>query len=429
MVFARLVAGRFHYSWIVVGVVFVALLAAAGVRATPGVLIVPLQDAFGWSRATISLAIAINLLLYGLMGPFAAALMQSIGVRRTVVGGLVLLAASVAVSTAMTASWQLILTWGVLVGVGSGMIALVMGATVANRWFTTHRGLVMGIFSASSATGQLVFLPMLGWVVDHSGWRAVAWIVAAAAAAIVPLVWVLLPEQPRDVGTAAFGAKSDQPLAAPPASNPISVAFGALGVGAQSRDFWLLFASFFVCGASTNGLIGTHLISYCLDQGIPEVRAASLLALMGMFDLAGTTLSGWFTDRYDSRVLLFWYYGLRGLSLLYLPFSGFNAVTLSIFAMFYGLDWLATVPPTVRLANDAFGKQMAPVIFGWVFVGHQLGAASIALVAGAMRATLGSYGPPVTISGVLCLAAAVAVLWIGRRPRAARGRESVALSA
>lgn len=429
MVFARLAAGRFHYGWIVVGVVFVALLAAAGIRATPGVLIVPLQDAFGWSRATISLAIAINLLLYGLMGPFAAALMQSIGVRRTVVGGLVLLAASVAASTAMTASWQLILTWGVLVGFGSGMIALVMGATVANRWFTTHRGLVMGIFSASSATGQLVFLPMLGWVVDHGGWRAVAWIVGAVAAAIVPLVWLLLPEQPRDVGAAAYGAKADQLPTAPPASNPISVAFGALGVGAQSRDFWLLFASFFVCGASTNGLIGTHLISYCLDEGIPEVHAASLLALMGMFDLAGTTLSGWFTDRYDSRVLLFWYYGLRGLSLLYLPFSGFNAVTLSIFAMFYGLDWLATVPPTVRLANDAFGKQMAPVIFGWVFVGHQLGAASIALIAGAMRATLGSYGPPVTISGVLCLAAAIAVLWIGRRPRAARGPESVALGA
>jgi predicted MFS family arabinose efflux permease len=424
--FARLVGGRFHYGWIVVGVVFVALLAAAGVRATPGVLIVPLQDAFGWSRATISLAIAINLLLYGLMGPFAAALMQSIGVRRTVLGGLALLAASVAASTAMTASWQLIVTWGVLVGLGSGMIALVLGATVANRWFATHRGLVIGIFSASSATGQLVFLPMLGWVVDHGGWRAVAWIVAAAAAAIVPLVWLLLPEQPHDVGLAAFGAKTDQSPAPPPA-NPIGIAFGALGVGAQSRDFWLLFASFFVCGASTNGLIGTHLISYCLDEGIPEVHAASLLALMGMFDLAGTTLSGWFTDRYDSRVLLFWYYGLRGLSLLYLPFSGFNAVTLSIFAMFYGLDWLATVPPTVRLANDAFGKQMAPVIFGWVFVGHQLGAASIALVAGAMRAALGSYGPPVMISGILCLAAAVAVLWIGRRPRPARGPESVAL--
>ncbi|MDE2229801.1 MAG: MFS transporter [Alphaproteobacteria bacterium] len=409
MQIARVVADRFHYAWVVVGVVFVALLAAAGVRATPGVLIVPLQQAFGWSRATISLAIAVNLLLFGLMGPFAAALMQSIGVRRTVMAGLALLAGSVAASTAMTASWQLLLTWGILVGLGSGMIALVLGATVANRWFAAHRGLAMGIFSASSATGQLVFLPMLGWVVEHDGWRAVAWIVAGAAAAIVPLVWLLLPEQPEDVNLVAFGATAGQPPP-PSAVNPITVAFGALGIGVQSRDFWLLFASFFVCGASTNGLIGTHLISYCLDQGIPEVRGAGLLALMGMFDLVGTTLSGWFTDRYDSRVLLSWYYGLRGLSLIFLPFSGFNAYTLSIFAMFYGLDWLATVPPTVRLATDAFGKQTAPVVFGWIFVGHQLGAATIALVAGAMRAALGSYGPPVMASGILCLAAAVAVL-------------------
>ena len=423
---ARLVVGRFHYAWVVVGVVFVALLSAAGVRATPGVLIVPLQDAVGWSRATISLAIAINLLLYGLMGPFAAALMQSIGVRRTVMAGLALLAASVAASTLMTASWQLLVTWGVLVGLGSGMIALVLGATIATRWFTTHRGLAVGIFSASSATGQLVFLPMLGWVVEHQGWRAVAWIVAGAAAAIVPLVWLLLPEQPEDVGLGPYGAGSDHSRPPPPAVNPISVAFDALGVGAKSRDFWLLFASFFVCGASTNGLIGTHLISYCLDHGIPEVRAAGLLALMGMFDLVGTTLSGWFTDRYDSRVLLFWYYGLRGVSLLFLPFSGFNAYALSIFAIFYGLDWLATVPPTVRLATDAFGKQMAPVIFGWVFVGHQVGAAAIALVAGAMRAALGSYAPPVMISGTLCLAASIAVLWIGRRPRAARGEPETA---
>jgi len=421
MQLARIAAGRFHYAWVVVGVVFIALLAAAGVRATPGILIVPLQQAFGWSRATISLAIAINLLLFGLMGPFAAALMQSIGVRRTVMSGLALLAVSVAGSTLMTASWQLVVTWGILVGLGSGMIALVLGATVATRWFATQRGLAVGIFSASSATGQLVFLPMLGWVVEHDGWRAVAWIVAGAAAAIVPFVWLLLPEQPEDVGLAPFGAVADHSPPPKPAVNPISVAFGALGVGAQSRDFWLLFASFFVCGASTNGLIGTHLISYCLDHGIPEVRAAGLLALMGMFDLVGTTLSGWFTDRYDSRVLLFWYYGLRGLSLLFLPFSGFNAYTLSIFAIFYGLDWLATVPPTVRLATDAFGKQMAPVIFGWVFVGHQVGAATIALVAGVLRAALGSYGPSVMISGTLCLAAAIAVLWIGRRPRAARG--------
>ncbi len=425
---ARLISGRFHYAWIVVAVVFLALLAAAGVRATPGVLIVPLEQAFGWSSATISLAIAINLLLFGLMGPFAAAVMQRFGIRWTVLTGLALLSASTAASSFMTSPWQLVATWGVLVGLGSGMVSMVLGATVANRWFVARRGLAMGFFAASSATGQLVFLPMLGAVVESEGWRAVAWIVAAAAAAIIPIVYFLLPDGPDDIGHRPYGHTGDAPVAAPQV-NPLTAAFSALGLGTKSRDFWLLFASFFICGASTNGLIGTHLISYCLDQGIPEVRAAGLLALMGIFDLVGTTGSGWLTDRYDSRVLLSWYYGLRGLSLLFLPFSGFNAYTLSIFAVFYGLDWLATVPPTVRLATEAFGKQTAPVIFGWIFVGHQLGAASIALVAGIMRAMLGTYAVPVTISGGLCLLAALGVLFIGRKPRAAVGHGGSAAAA
>jgi len=426
MIVARWTSSRFHYAWVAAAVVFLSLLAAAGIRATPGVLIVPLEQAFGWSPATISLAVAINLLLFGLMGPFAAALMQRFGVRRVVMFGLALLSVSTAASSLMTAAWQLVLSWGVLVGFGSGMVSMVLGATVANRWFVARRGLAMGIFAAANATGQLVFLPMLGAVVESDGWRPVTWIVAAAAAAIIPVVYFLLPNGPADVGHVPYGHTGDAPLPAPPA-NPLTIAFAALGLGTKSRDFWLLFASFFVCGASTNGLIGTHLISYCLDQGIPEVRAAGLLALMGIFDLAGTTGSGWLTDRYDSRVLLFWYYGLRGLSLLFLPFSGFNAYTLSIFAVFYGLDWLATVPPTLRLATNAFGKQTAPVIFGWIFVGHQLGAASIAVLAGTLRAMLGTYGVPVTISGVLCLMAALGVLLIGRKPRAAdRSTGSVA---
>jgi predicted MFS family arabinose efflux permease len=425
---ARLVSGRFHYAWVVTGVIFLALLAAAGVRATPGVLIVPLQDAFGWSRATISLAIGINILLFGLMGPFAAAVMQRFGIRGTVLFGLALLSVSTFASSFMTESWEMIVTWGILVGLGSGMISMVLGATVANRWFVKRRGLAMGLFAGSNATGQLVFLPMLGAVVESGGWRPVTWIVAAAAASIIPIVYFLLPNGPGDVGHVPYGHDGETPLPTPPA-NPLAVAFGALGLGAKSRDFWLLFGSFFVCGASTNGLIGTHLISYCLDNGIPEVQAGGLLALMGMFDLLGTTGSGWLTDRYDSRVLLSWYYGLRGVSLLFLPFSGFNAFTLTIFAVFYGLDWLATVPPTVRLATNAFGKQTAPVIFGWIFVGHQLGAASIALVAGTLRATLGTYAVPVTISGMLCMLAAVGVLFIGRKPQAAGGSAAAAAGA
>ena len=406
-----------HYAWVAVGVTFLALLASAGVRATPGVLIVPLQQAFGWSRATISLAIGINLLLFGLMGPFAAALMQRFGIRFTLFLGLGILTIATAASTQMTAAWQLLLTWGLLVGTGAGMIALVLGATVVNRWFTTRRGLAMGILSASNASGQLVFLPLLAAIVETQGWRAVAWVVAGATLVVIPVVALLLPERPRAVGLGTYGATGAEPPAPPPAGNPIAVAFGTLGRGIQSRDFWLLFASFFVCGASTNGLIGTHLIAYCVDHGIPEVQGAGLLAAMGLFDLAGTTLSGWLSDRYSNRVLLSWYYGLRGLSLLYLPYSGFSFAALSVFAAFFGLDWLATVPPTVRLATDIFGKRDAPVIFGWIFAGHQLGAASIAIVAGVLRADLGSYALPVTMSGLLCFAAAVLVLWIGRSHR------------
>jgi MFS family permease len=410
--FAR--ALPFHYAWVVVAVIFLTLLTGVGIRATPSVLIVPLEDAFGWSRAVISFAIAVNIVLFGLMGPFAAALMQQIGIRRTILIALVLLAATVAASTLMTASWQLVLTWGILVGLGTGVTTLVLGATIVNRWFSRHQGVMMGVITASTATGQLVFLPLLAAIAQSSGWRPVAWVVALAAAAMIPVVALLLPESPAALGIKPYGA-GDEPVAQPAArANPIVVAFAALGRAAKSGGFWLLFASFFVCGASTNGLIGTHLISYCIDHGIPAVEGASLLAAMGVFDLFGTTASGWLSDRYDSRWLLFWYYGLRGLSLLYLPYSGFSLYGLSLFAVFYGLDWIATVPPTVRLTNDIFGKQDAPIIFGWIFAGHQLGAGATAFEAGALRAFLGDYMTPVLISGTLCIIAALLVLRIGR---------------
>jgi len=402
-----------HYAWIVAAVIFVTLLTGVGIRATPSVLIVPLEEAFGWSRTTISFAISINIVLFGLMGPFAAALMQQIGIRRTVLLALALLAVSVAASTLMTQPWQLILSWGLAVGLGTGVTTLVLGATIVNRWFVKHQGLVMGIITASTATGQLVFLPLLAAVIASEGWRSAVWITAIAAAVMIPVVALLLPENPADIGLRPYGATADVPPP-PPRANPIVVAFAALGRASKSGGFWLLFASFFVCGASTNGLVGTHLISYCIDHGIPEVQGAGLLAAMGIFDLFGTTASGWLSDRYDSRWLLFWYYGLRGLALLYLPYSGFSLYGLSLFAVFYGLDWIATVPPTVRLTTQIFGKQDAPIIFGWIFAGHQLGAGATAFEAGALRALLGDYMAPVLISGSLCIVAALLVLRIGR---------------
>jgi MFS family permease len=411
---ARRLSGRIHYAWIVAVVTFLTLLTAVGVRVTPSVLIVPLEQAFGWSRATISFAISINIVLYGLMGPFAAALMQQFGIRRTVLIALTLLAGSVAASTLMTEPWQLVLSWGLAVGLGSGVTALVLGATIVNRWFSRQQGLVMGVIAASTATGQLVFLPILAAVAQAGGWQPVVWIAALAAAAMIPIVALLVPETPAAIGLQPYGAAAGSVVAPTLRANPIGVAFAALGRGAKSGGFWLLFASFFVCGASTNGLIGTHLISYCIDHGIPEVTGAGLLAAMGIFDLVGTTASGWLSDRFDNRWLLFWYYGLRGLSLLYLPYSGFSLYGLSIFAMFYGLDWIATVPPTVRLATDLFGKADAPIIFGWLLAGHQLGAGLTAFEAGALRTVFGDYYVPVLISGALCLIAAGLVLRIGR---------------
>jgi MFS family permease len=408
---------RVHYAWVVAAVIFVTLLAAVGVRATPSVLIVPLEQAFGWSSGTISFAISVNIILYGLMGPFAAALMQQLGIRRTVLLALALLSGSVAASTFMTEPWQLVLSWGLAVGLGSGVVALVLGAMIVNRWFAKHQGLVMGVITASTATGQLVFLPMLAAVAQNHGWRPVVWIAALGAAAMIPLVALLVPESPAAIGLKPYGAAEDAEIAAPVRANPLTVAFATLGRASKSTGFWLLFASFFVCGASTNGLIGTHLISYCFDHGIPEVEGAGLLAAMGVFDLIGTTASGWLSDRFDSRWLLFWYYGLRGLSLLYLPYSGFSLYGLSLFAVFYGLDWVATVPPTVRLANELFGRKDAPIIFGWLLAGHQLGAGATAFEAGLLRTVLGSYLVPVLISGGLCVMTALIVLRI-RRSRA-----------
>lgn len=418
---ARLLSGRAHYGWIAAAVAFFVLLAAAGVRATPSVLIVPLEQAFGWSRDTISFAIGVNIFLYGLMGPFAAAAMQRFGIRPVIIFALAVLAAAVSGSTLITQEWQLVLTWGLFVGFGSGIAAMVFGATIVNRWFQERRGLVMGLLTASTATGSLVFLPILAEVAENFGWKPVAWVVAIAVAAMIPVVFLLLPERPQDLGLSRLG---EAPGAAPVVAtgNPILTAFRILGRASKKRDFWLLAGSFFVCGLTTNGLIGTHLIAACMDQGIPATTGAALLAAMGIFDLIGTTASGWLSDRYSSRKLLFWYYGLRGLSLIYLPFSGFSFYGLSVFAVFYGLDWIATVPPTLKLTNDAFGKDDAPVAFGWIAASHQVGAATAAFGAGVVRTAMDGYLLAFLVAGVICVATAFMVLAIGRGQRPATGR-------
>lgn len=407
----RLPVSTRGYAGIVVAVTFLALLVSAGLRSAPSVMMLPLEQHFGWDRATISAAAAIGLLLYGLVGPFAAALMLSIGIKRTMLGGLVLMASATFASLWMREPWQYVLSWGLVSGVGSGAVASVLGAAVVNRWFATRQGLVMGMLTASTATGALVFLPMLAWLAEGGAWRPVALVVAIACAAMIPLVLLFVPERPQDVGVRRFG-ETEESAPPPPLKQAAtaSLAFTALFRAARTPMFWLLFGTFFVCGLTTNGLVGTHLIAFCGDHGIAPIQAAGLLSLMGLFDLVGTTASGWLTDRYDPRKLLFVYYGIRGLSLLALPFLDFSAPSLFLFALFYGLDWIATVPPTVKLANLHFGERDAPIIFGWVMVGHQIGAATAAFGAGAIRAWMGTYTPAFLIAGAFGLAAAVAIL-------------------
>ena len=425
---AALARRRVHYGWMIAGVTFLTMLVTAGAVGAPGVLILPLQKEFGWQNAEISSALGVRFLLFGLMAPFAAALINRFGMRRIALSALLLIAAGLLLSLAMTRVWQLVLLWGVVIGLGTGLTALVLGVTVATRWFSTRRGLVTGLLTASSATGQLLFLPLLASVSERLGWRPAVAMVCGALALTAFAVLAFMRDRPADVGQQPFGqAAGDDAanVAATIPAAPISP-WHALREASRTGVFWVLFGTFFICGASTNGLIQTHFIPLCADFGLPAVGAASVLAAMGMFDIVGTIGSGWLSDRYDSRWLLFWYYGLRGLSLMYLPFSDFTFYGLSLFALFYGLDWIATVPPTVKLTVTRFGRERANLVFGWIFAGHQLGAATAAFGAGVSRTALLSYLPAFFAAGALCLIAAVLILTLGDRRE--RKRQGVAVA-
>lgn len=411
-----------HYGWLAAGVTFLTMLATAGALGSAGVMLPALRDEFGWTTAEISGALAVRFLLFGLLGPFAAALMNRFGVRQVTGTALGMIVAGILASFAMTELWQLFLLWGVVLGVGTGLTALVLGATVATRWFTHRRGLVMGLMTASNATGQLVFLPLVAALTEGYGWRTALSVTVAGLALAFALVLAFLRDRPSDVGLPPHGETRVQP-APPPAGGlapllvlPVQVLIEV----SATRTFWILFLTFFICGFSTNGLIQTHWVALCGDFGVLPVAAAGMLAVIGVFDLAGTIGSGWLSDRFDNRRLLAWYYGLRGLSLVFLPFSDFSANQLYLFAIFYGLDWVATVPPTVRLAAERFGVERAPIVFGWVFAGHQIGAAAAASFAGWVRTDSGSYMPALYAAGVLCIGAAALILFLSREapPRA-----------
>src|SRR6516165_12464397 len=418
---------KWHYAWVIVGVCFAVAMMTAGVRSRPGVLIVPLEDEFGWSRATSSFALGSNLLLFGAIGPFAAAVMGRFGARRTITLALAVTAASVALTPAMSQPWQLVVLWGVVVGLSTGFVGGFLAAYIAGRWFRAREGFVVGLLTAANAAGQLVFLPTMASLVTHFGWRIMSLVLAGAVIVFLPLPALLMRNRPEDVGLRPYGDLGASRPDIAPAGNPITVAFRALAIGARSRDFWLIAGGYFVCGATTNGLIGTHLIAACVDHGLSEVAGAGLLAATGVFALLGGTLAGWLSDRWDNRLLLCAYYGFRGLSLLYLPFAfDMSIFGLPVFSVVYGLDWIASAPPTVRLLTGVVGPERIGIMVAWITVIHQIGSASAAYLAGVLRIAFGTYLEAFMLSGVLLIAAALMVLFVGvggrvRSPRAEAG--------
>jgi MFS family permease len=414
---------RIHPAWTVAAVAFLALVGAAGFRAAPGVLMVPLQNEFGWSTTVLSAAVSINLVLFGLTAPFAAALMERFGIRAVTAVALVLIGAGSALTVLVTQSWQILLTWGLLIGLGTGSMALVFAATIANTWFAKSRGLVIGILTAGSAAGQLVFLPFIALLAQDPGWRQASLLIGAGALAVVPLVLKFLKNSPADVGVlpygatppasegttgAAAGAATSAPASTEPRRNAAVRALQVLKRASKVRTFWALVAGFAICGATTNGLIGTHFIPSAHDHGMPETTAAGLLAVVGLFDIIGTIASGWLTDRFNPRILLAVYYQFRGIGLLVLPLllSATVQPSMIVFVVIYGLDWVATVPPTAAICRQVFGAD-GSVVFGWVFAAHQLGAAAAALAAGAVRDATGQYTYAWFAAAAMCTIAAV----------------------
>jgi sugar phosphate permease len=416
------VRGRFFYGWVIVAVTAIVLLATAGVRAAPGAFLVSMQGEPGWSTASLSFAAAVGLIAYGLAGPISGRLMGSIGIKGVTVLSLALTAGSLLAAIVVSDIWLLTLTFGLLAGLATGLVASVLGATVANRWFIQSRGLVVGVFGASVSAGQLVFFPLLTTLAVGVGWRAGAIVMAAISVVLLVPVLLLFRNDPADVGQLPRGAEPGSVVEPAPPPDP-SVMRRAI----RSPDFWFLASTFFVCGATSNGLIGQHFIAHAVDHGFTQVAAAEALALMGAFNFVGTIASGWLTDRVDPRKLLLVYYGFRGVSLLFLPFVH-DSMGIVVFSVLFGLDYIATVPPTVALCADAFGRRNVGIVYGWVFAAHRFGAAISAWVAGVVRESVGDYAAAFVAAGWIAIIAGFAALAI-RRVKVAPAPESGAAAA
>lgn len=410
----------FYYGWFVVALCFLTTLTSAGVRSSPSVLIHPLEAEFGWSRALIASAISMNLLLFGVAAPISGYLIDKYGPRKVMLGSLILLIAGVSGTVVMDQFWQFFLVWGVIVGLGAGGVGSVLTATVGNRWFVAHRGLALGILGSASSTGQLIFLPLFMWLIATSGWRFGSSALIIIAIILLPLLFLFMRDDPAEVGLEPYGAGDPNATAKAGAASLRGTSAKNATITAREvvshPTFWLLCGSFFVCGGTANGLIGTHLIPHEVEIGIPQVMAASLVGIMGTLNIVGTTFSGWMIDRVAAHKWLALVYALRGVSLLILPFvKDFNGLVL--FALVYGLDWFATVPPSMAITADTFGRQNVGKVYGWIFMSHQIGAAIMASAAGAVRDYLGDYNVAFLAGGFIAMIAAGLALQIKPKPK------------
>lgn len=409
---------RIHYSWIILIISFFSIIVAGIIRSSSGVFIAPFENEFGWDRSVISLAFAIGLFLYGISGPFMAALIEVSGLKKMMVGSMITLLIGLVLTFFMQQSWQLIIIWGIIIGLGSGLFLTVLSPYIANRWFEEKRRLAVGILTAATATGQLILLPVLAIIIDHSSWRWAIGLIMILSFIMLVTILLFMRNTPKEIGILPYGLEKER-LESNEINkkNPIMIAFQGLLDAVKAKEFWLLASSFFICGLSTSGLIGTHFVSYCISFGIPLVTAASLLSFMGIFDLVGTTLSGWLSDRFDNRWLLFWYYGLRGASLVLLPYAlnEGSFTLLVIFAVFYGLDWIATVPPTISISRQIFGTEKSGVVYGWIFASHQAGAAVAAYGGGFIYNIFNTYTWAFFLAGLFCLMASLFVVVIKKQ--------------
>lgn len=409
---------RIHYSWVILFIAFFSIITAGIIRSSSGVFIVPFETDFGWERSTISFAFAISLLLYGISGPFMAALIEVLGLKKMMILAMATLLGGILLTFFMEKPWQLVLIWGIIIGLGSGLFLTVLSPYIANQWFEKKRGLALGILTASTATGQLILLPLLAVMVESYSWKWAMGLILILSVIMLAIILLFMKNSPQEVGLLPYGQEeASAKKKIEQKKNPITIAFQTLFEAVKVKEFWLLAGSFFICGLSTSGLIGTHFISYCIGFGFTAVTAASMLSLMGVFDLIGTTLSGWLSDRFDNRWLLFWYYSLRGASLMFLPFalSDGSYLFLIIFSVFYGLDWIATVPPTINISRQIFGIEKSVVVYGWIFAAHQLGSAVAAGGAGIIYKVFNSYSWAFALAGMFCILASLFVIVIKKQ--------------